>query len=131
MWYDAAMIRLLLIDDEPRIARAIQFAVSGRDVQLETISTPGQIVTQVVAVAPDAILLDLGLAEVDGLDVCRALKGDSRLGNVPVLILSGKTDGSTKAASFAAGADDFIAKPFVPTELIARVEAQLKRRRAE
>ncbi|HUX85845.1 MAG TPA: response regulator [Chloroflexota bacterium] len=125
------MIHLLLIDDEPRVARALEFAISGRDVQLETINAPVDIATQVAAIAPDAILLDLGLAEVNGLDVCRTLKQDRQLGEIPVLVLSGKTDGSTKAASFAAGADDFIAKPFVPTELIARVEAQLKRRRVK
>jgi len=125
------MIRLLLIDDEPRVARALEFAVTGHDVELATISTPisihSEIEKQVAAIAPDAILLDLGLVGTNGLDVCRLLKRDSRTGNLPVLVLSGQTDPQTKAASFAAGADDFIAKPFIPTELLARVEAQLKR----
>src|SRR5690348_15229665 len=120
------MIRLLLIDDEPRVARALEFAMAGHDVKLVTIGTAlsilGEIATQVAGAAPDAILLDLGLTEsgLSGLDVCRTLKKDARTGKLPVLVLSGQIDPQTKAASFAAGADDFIAKPFVPTELLAR-----------
>jgi DNA-binding response OmpR family regulator len=127
MCYSLAMIRLLLIDDEPRVARALEFAVAGQDVEVATIRAPAEIAQQVRDVAPDAILLDLGLVGADGLELCRQLKRDSRLGAIPVLILSGQTDAKTKAASFAAGADDFIAKPFVPTELLARIDAQLRR----
>ena len=123
------MTRLLLIDDEPRVARALEFAVTGRDIALSTIRAPTDIVRQVEEIAPDAVMLDVGLVGADGLELCRILKGDARTANVPVLILSGQTDAKTKAASFAAGADDFVAKPFVPTELLARVEAQLKRGR--
>ena len=108
------------------MARALEFAVSGRDVEVATISAPGDILQQAAVFAPDVILLDLGLAGADGLEVCRELKQDSRLASIPVLILSGLTDAATKAASFAAGADDFIAKPFVPTELLARVNARLR-----
>jgi DNA-binding response OmpR family regulator len=123
------MTRLLLIDDEPRVARALEFVVTGRDIALSTIRTPTDIARQVEEIAPDAVLLDVGLVGVDGLELCRILKGDARTGNIPILILSGQTDAKTKEASFAAGADDFVAKPFVPTELLARVEAQLKRGR--
>lgn len=127
MCYSRAMIRILLIDDEPRVARALEFAVAGHDVELATITMPSAIEVQVAAIAPDAILLDLGFEGINGLDLCRRLKSDRLLGHLPVLVLSGQTDAQTKAASFAAGADDFIAKPFVPTELLARVTAQLKR----
>jgi two-component system phosphate regulon response regulator PhoB len=120
---------LLLIDDEPRVARALQFAVAGRDVRVSTIRVPADLARQVQDASPDAILLDVGLGDASGLDLCRQLKGDARTKSIPLLILSGQTDARTKAASFAAGADDFIAKPFVPTELLARVEAQLARGR--
>ena len=121
------MPRLLLVDDEPRIARALAFALANTDFEIVALSDPGEIESQ--AVRPDVILLDLGLREADGLDVCRRLKASERFKDIPVLIMSGQTDADTKAAGFDAGADDFIVKPFVPTELIARVRAQLARPR--
>jgi DNA-binding response OmpR family regulator len=121
------MLRVLLIDDEPRVARALEFAVSRRDVELTTIPSPDEIVKHVRAAAPDVILLDLALGGDDGLAVCRQLKSDNQLAAIPILILSGQTDAATKAASFAAGADDFVSKPFVPTELLARIDARVRR----
>ncbi len=123
------MPRLLLVDDEPRIARALAFALENTDFEIVSLSDPGEIESQAEAVRPDVILLDLGLREADGLDVCRRLKANDRFKDIPVLIMSGQTDADTKSAGFDAGADDFIVKPFVPTELIARVRAQLGRTR--
>ena len=60
--------------------------------------------------------------------MCRRLRADPRFHDVPVLLLSGQTDAATKRAGFDAGADDFVAKPFVPDELLARIDAQLRRR---
>lgn len=77
---------------------------------------------------PDVVLLDIALVGQDGLDVCRKLRAHPRFHEVPVLLLSGRTDAATKRAGFDAGADDFVAKPFVPDELLARIEAQLRRR---
>lgn len=77
---------------------------------------------------PDVVLLDIALVGQDGLEVCRQLRADPRFQDVPVLLLSGQTDAATKRAGFAAGADDFVAKPFVPDELMARIDAQLRRR---
>ena len=120
--------RLLLLDDEPRVARALQFALASTDVEIVAISDPGELEAQVETMRPDAILLDLSLGSNNGLDICRKLKGDGRFRGIPVLLLSGQADADTKAAGFAAGADDFITKPFVPTDLLARVRAQLARR---
>lgn len=77
---------------------------------------------------PDVVLLDIALVGQDGLEVCRQLRADPRFRDVPVLLLSGQTDAETKRAGFAAGADDFVAKPFVPDELVTRIDAQLRRR---
>lgn len=124
------MTRILVVDDEPRVARALEFAFSGSDVELVPVSDANQIEPLAAAERPDAILLDIGLKAADGLDVCRRLKSDQRFRDIPVLLLSGQTDASTKAAGLAAGADDFVSKPFVPTELLARINTQVRKRRA-
>src|SRR5581483_4289609 len=122
------MPRILLVDDEPRIARALEFALRDADVQLASLSDASQIDDVLEQLRPDAILLDIGLASDDGLGLCSRLKRDVRFSEIPIVLLSGQTNAETKAAGFSAGADAFIANPFVPTELIARVRAQIARR---
>jgi two-component system phosphate regulon response regulator PhoB len=123
----AAVSLVLLVDDEPRIARALEFALRNTEIRMSSLSDSSQIEQSLAESRPDAILLDIQMGGDNGLDVCRRLKSDDRFGGIPVLLLSGQTSPDVKAAGFAAGADDFIAKPFVPTELIARIEAQIAR----
>ncbi len=122
------MPQILLIDDEPRVARALEFAVKGSEIAVTSISDPALLESSLLQARPDAVLLDIGIGAHDGLALCQRIKQDPRFAGIPVLLLSGQTGADTKAAGFAAGADDFIAKPFAPTELIARVQAQIARR---
>ncbi len=122
------MTRILLIDDEPRVSRALDYALGDRDFELLAVSDAADLDALSTPQVPDVILLDIALARQDGLEVCRQLRADPRFRNVPVLLLSGQTDAATKRAGFEAGADDFISKPFVPDELLARVDAQIRRR---
>lgn len=110
------------------MARALEFALKGSDIVLTSISDLGVLDSKLLEAHPDAVLLDIGIGDHDGLAVCKQIKQDPRFAGIPVLLLSGQTGAETKAAGFAAGADDFIGKPFVPTELIARVQAQIARR---
>ena len=121
------MPRVLLIDDEPRVYRALEYALQGSGVEMRAVGDPSD-VEAVAAAAPDVILLDVALGGQDGLAVCRQLRADPRFREIPVLLLSGQIDAATKRAGFEAGADDFIAKPFVPDELLARIEAHVRRR---
>ena len=122
------MPRVLLIDDEPRVSRALAYALAGRDVQLQAVPDADDVDALVTPGVPDVVLLDVGLVGQDGLEVCRRLRADPRFRDVPVLLLSGQTDAATKRAGFQAGADDFIPKPFVPEELLARIDAHIRRR---
>jgi DNA-binding response OmpR family regulator len=122
------MRRLVLVDDEPRVARALEYALTGRDIDVQAVNNPADLETSITASVPDAILLDIEVGTYDGLALCRQLRADARLEQVPVLLLSGHTDAATKRAGLDAGADDFVAKPFVPDELLARIESQLRRR---
>jgi DNA-binding response OmpR family regulator len=123
------MLRVLLIDDEPRVSRALEYALQGSDVEVHSIADASALDALAANEAPEVILLDVALGQHDGLDVCRQLRTDIRFRDVPILLLSGHTDAATKRAGFEAGADDFIAKPFVPDELLARIEAHIRRRR--
>ena len=122
------MTRVLVVDDEPRVARALEFALAGSGLHLVPVTQVSELEAVANADPPGAILLDIGLGSANGLDICRRLKADPNLRNIPVLLLSGQTDAGTKAAGLAAGADDFVPKPFVPTELLARITAQLRKR---
>lgn len=122
------MPRVLLIDDEPRVSRALDYALAGRDFELVAVRDAADLDALATPQVPDVILLDIALAHQSGLEVCRELRADPRFRDVPVLLLSGQTDAATKQAGFDAGADDFVAKPFVPDELWARVDAQIRRR---
>ena len=122
------MPRVLLIDDEPRVSRALEYALAGSTLELLSVRDASNLDALASPSPPDVILLDIALVGEDGLDVCRRLRTDPRFRDVPVLLLSGQTDAATKRAGFDAGADDFVAKPFVPDELLARIDAQLRRR---
>ncbi|MHB8618227.1 MAG: response regulator [Chloroflexota bacterium] len=130
------MLRIALIDDEPRVRRALDFAFAGQDVEVLPIEPFAQAAEILRRDLPDAILLDISLGAagspgaMSGLDVCASIKAAPDLRTLPLLLLSGQTDPATKAAGLAAGADDFVAKPFVPVELLARVRAQVERYRA-
>lgn len=118
----------MLIDDEPRVSRALEYALTDSSLELHAVRDASNLDALASPSPPDVILLDIALVGEDGLDVCRRLRADPRFHDVPVLLLSGQTDAATKRAGFDAGADDFVAKPFVPDELLARIDAQLRRR---
>src|SRR5205809_697773 len=110
------MTRILLIDDEPRVSRALEYALGDRDVEVRSARDATDLDALATPELPDVILLDIALQHQNGLEVCRQLRADPRFRDVPVLLLSGQTDAATKRAGFEAGADDFVSKPFVPDE---------------
>jgi DNA-binding response OmpR family regulator len=120
--------RVLLIDDEPRVSRALAFALADRDVELHSVANADDLDALASPQTPDVVLLDIALVGHDGLEVCRRMRAHPRFRDVPLLLLSGQTDAATKRAGLEAGADDFVAKPFVPEELLARIDAQIRRR---
>ena len=126
---ESQVTRVLLIDDEPRVAKALAYAVSGRDIEITSETDPTRALATATAAPPDAILLDIDLGSMDGLVLCRALKNAESTRHVPILLLSGHVDEETKVAGFAAGADDFVTKPFAPGDLMARVDAHVRRSR--
>lgn len=122
------MPRLLVIDDEPRVGEALRFALArhGFSVTQETAGEAG--VGRARRDLPDCILLDVTLGAEDGLDRCRSLKADPITAAIPIILLSGRADPGAVARGLAAGADDYVSKPFTSAELRARIERQLRGR---
>lgn len=115
---------ILVIDDEPQIRRAVRGALGDEGTRvIEAASGQGGL-TLAAAERPDLIVLDLGLPDVAGLDVCRDVRTWS---GVPILVLSARHADEEKAAMLDAGADDYLTKPFSTLELQARVRALLRR----
>jgi two-component system KDP operon response regulator KdpE len=118
------MTRILVVDDEPQILRALQTSLRGAGYEVDAAATGGEALTMAAVRPPDAVILDLVLPDARGTDVCRELRTWS---SVPVIVLSVVGDESEKVAALDAGADDYITKPFGVGELLARLRAALRR----
>jgi two-component system, OmpR family, KDP operon response regulator KdpE len=121
-----AATTILIIDDEPQIRRAVRNALSDDDVRVVEAATGSAGLDIAAAERPSLVILDLGLPDVSGLDVCRQLRSWS---SAPVIVLSARHSDQEKVALLDAGADDYMTKPFSTVELQARVRAQLRRSR--
>ena len=120
-------VNILVIDDESDLVELLKYnlAKEGYNVEFAFNGFDGIKIAEVVK--PDIIILDLMLPDINGYEVCKRIKQDSRLSGVPVIFLSAKQEEVDKILGFEAGAEDYIVKPFSVNELLARVRAILKR----
>jgi two-component system, OmpR family, KDP operon response regulator KdpE len=116
--------RVLVVDDEQPILRAMAVNLRARGYAVDLAATGEEALALAARHHPDAVVLDLGLPGISGLDVIRGLRGWSA---VPILILSARDDRVDKVAALDAGADDYVTKPFDIEELLARLRAALRR----
>lgn len=115
---------ILVIDDEPQIRRVVRHALESESGRVLEAATGRDGIDLAAAERPDLIVLDLGLPDMSGEDVCRDVRGWS---NAPILVLSARHSDDEKARLLDLGADDYVTKPFSTRELQARVRAQLRR----
>lgn len=120
------MTRLLLIDDDRSLLRALEIGLSARGYEIKTAQNAGDGLIQSSLFAPDLILLDLGLPDLDGIDFCRRLR---TWNETPILVLSAAEDELRKVEALDAGADDYVTKPFGMAELEARIRVALRHRK--
>ena len=118
--------RVLVVDDEPQILRALRTSLHGAGYEVETADTAESALAALAANPPDAVVLDLVLPDGSGTAVCRELRTWS---SAPVIVLSVIGDEAEKIAALDAGADDYVTKPFSGDELLARLRAALRRTR--
>jgi two-component system, OmpR family, KDP operon response regulator KdpE len=116
--------RVLVVEDEPALLRALQINLRARGYEVTTSSAGQTALAEAARRPPDAVLLDLGLPDVDGTEVIRELRTWS---TAPVIVLSGRAGSGDKIGALDAGADDYVTKPFSMEELLARLRAALRR----
>jgi two-component system, OmpR family, KDP operon response regulator KdpE len=118
------LTRVLVIDDEPQILRALRINLRVRDYDVHVASTGTEALEVAGRYPPDLVILDLGLPDLDGVEVIEGLRGWTK---APIIVLSGRTDSTDKVEALDAGADDYITKPFGVEELLARMRAAVRR----
>ncbi|MDM7831329.1 response regulator transcription factor [Cellulomonas edaphi] len=116
--------RVLVVDDEPGLARALAITLRASGWDVTTAADGTSALAAAAEHLPDVVLLDLGLPDMSGLDVLAALRGWTR---VPVVVLSARQHGEDKVEALDAGADDYVTKPFAMNELLARLRAAVRR----
>ncbi len=117
-------MKILIVDDDPRLRDLVRLALERAGFQVIIAADGLSALTHAVRELPDLVVLDIGLPEIDGLEVCRRIR---RRSEVPVLFLTARDDEIDRILGLELGADDYVTKPFSPRELVARVRAILKR----
>jgi phosphate regulon transcriptional regulator PhoB len=120
---------VLVVEDEPDIRGLIVHHLTREGFRCRTAATGAEALSRVRAAVPALVVLDLMLPEMSGLEVCRRLRGDPATAGVPIIMLTAKADEVDRIVGLELGADDYVAKPFSPKELVARVRAVLRRAR--
>jgi two-component system KDP operon response regulator KdpE len=120
------MTRVLVVDDEPQILRALRINLRVRDYDVHVAASGTEALEVAGRYPPDLVILDLGLPDLDGVEVIQGLRGWTK---APIIVLSGRADSSDKVEALDAGADDYITKPFGVEELLARMRAAVRRTR--
>jgi two-component system KDP operon response regulator KdpE len=122
------MMRVLVVDDEPQLLRALRINLSARRYEVVVAADGAAALEAAARHLPDLVILDLGLPDMDGAEVIAGLRGWTK---VPILVLSGRADAADKVDALDAGADDYVTKPFSMEELMARLRALQRRAEAD
>ena len=119
--------KVLIVEDDPDIVDILSYNLKQADLKVTSVPDGSSALAEVKRRLPDLILLDLMLPKVDGLEVCRLLKGDPETKNVPIIMITAKGEEVDRIVGLELGADDYIIKPFSPREVVLRVRSVLKR----
>jgi two-component system, OmpR family, alkaline phosphatase synthesis response regulator PhoP len=119
--------RILVVEDDQDIAELVVRYLDKAGFATERAASGRDALTAIAARPPDALVLDLMLPHVDGLEVCRVIRGNEATAALPIIMLTARADESERIVGLELGADDYLAKPFSPNELVARVRALLRR----
>lgn len=120
----AAMDTVLVVDDEVQLRRALRVNLKARGYDVQVAEDGRTALDLAARRQPDLVIVDLGLPDIDGVDVVRGLRGWT---TVPIIVLSARTEQAEKVSALDAGADDYVTKPFGMDELLARMRAALRR----
>ena len=117
--------KILVVEDDPAISNLIRTTLETQDYQFHTAQNGSGALMEAVSYNPDVMILDLGLPDMDGVDIIKKVRGWSSL---PIIVVSARTEDRDKVEALDAGADDYLTKPFSIEEFLARLRASLRRR---
>ncbi|HKR09441.1 MAG TPA: response regulator [Gemmatimonadaceae bacterium] len=117
--------RILVVDDEALVTRGLTSLLGRRGLVVTAVNDPLRFWTALEETKPSLVLLDLEMPKISGVELCRVIRSDRRWSELPVIFLTGHTDQVSVQRVFSAGADDYVGKPFVPAELMMRIESRL------
>lgn len=118
---------ILIVDDEKDIVKMLEYNLKKEGFKTLSVCDGEDALDSAVRQHPDLVILDLMLPGIDGIEVCKSLKGGTKTASIPVIMLTAKSQESDKIVGLELGADDYMTKPFSPRELIARIKAVLRR----
>src|ERR1700676_3659268 len=119
--------RILVVEDDPDIAELVARYLERDGYLVDRVASGREGLDRIAAKPPSLVILDLMLPEVDGLEICRVVRGNDKTAGVPIIMLTARAEESERIVGLEVGADDYLAKPFSPNELVARVRALLRR----
>ena len=121
------MPRVLVVEDDPDIAQLVSRYLEKSGFSVDLLANGRDALAAIASHAPDLLVLDLMLPQVDGLEICRVVRGNDATAAIPIIMLTARAEESDRIVGLEIGADDYLAKPFSPNELVARVRALLRR----
>jgi two-component system alkaline phosphatase synthesis response regulator PhoP len=119
--------RVLIVEDDRDIANLVAHYLAKADFTTEVLSSGREALTAIEQHAPDLLILDLMLPQMDGLEICRIVRAQEATAGIPIIVLTARGEESDRIVGLEMGADDYMAKPFSPNELVARARALLRR----
>jgi two-component system phosphate regulon response regulator PhoB len=119
--------KILIVDDEPDVADLVAYNLKTKGFDTETVNDPTHSIGVARTMMPDLVILDVMMPEINGIQICRLLRAEPQLKNVPVIFLTAKVEEDDRVQGLESGADDYICKPFSTNELVLRVQNILRR----
>ena len=122
-----SQFKIVVVEDEPDILDLVTYNLKREGYEVESTEDGAKALHLITKSSPDLVILDLMLPGVDGLEICRRMKENPTIKDIPIIMMTAKSEESDIVLGLGLGADDYVAKPFRPKELIARVKAVLRR----
>ena len=119
--------KILIVDDEPDVADLVAYNLKTKGFDTETVNDPTHSIGVARTMMPDLVILDVMMPEINGIQICRLLRAEPQLKNVPVIFLTAKVEEDDRVQGLESGADDYVCKPFSTKELVLRVQNILRR----
>jgi two-component system phosphate regulon response regulator PhoB len=124
---DTAPKKILVVDDEPDVTDLLVYTLKAEGFVVEAVNNPNASIGLARTFLPDLVILDVMMPELNGIQICRMLRADPQLKNVPVFFLTAKAEENDRIQGLESGADDYICKPFSTKEIVLRVQSMLRR----